>query len=148
MAKSKLQAVVPPTEDTEANDFVLEDQVVHDLNHKEYKVPRVNWGKEIKILKLLKGVMASVAGSGVFREGVTNEEVTANILALVLEEAPDALGKAFAVLTELEEETVDDLFVSEEMAGLVIPFLSSKSRTIGKVLRPYLTSLANANQPS
>lgn len=123
--------------------FVLHEQTVTTINGEVLPVPKICYGREIVITEALKEVMKRIVQSDLLKaklnaagdiESVTTQaESIAILLTVVFEEVPHALGKISAALLEKDEKYVLDNFESEALLGLVLPFLSAKSKSIGAV---------------
>ncbi len=73
-----------------------------------FTIPPTSWGKEIRILRVIKNVMVDVVASGIFQRGVDTAgnpipidetEATQKLLTLLFGSAPEQLTEAVSALT-------------------------------------------------
>ena len=113
----------------------------------EFTVPAISWGREIRLLRVIKDVMQEAMQSGLFNRQldedgnpVTIDENLAiqKFLSLLLGTAPEKLTEAASAITGQKPEWVLEKLTIEPIVELVIFFLRSKQDSLLQVLQPYL----------
>jgi hypothetical protein len=174
----------------DADTFVLHEHKITTIDGERIDIPKCSWGKEMKILALMKNIVKAVIDSGVLTGGgasildaddarraaeaqvrireaqeadeepanedvatinevnqkilLDNVKMIAKLVDEVLVAGPQQLGEAVEILTGRDKQWVEDKLESEEMLGMVIPFLYAKRQSIGKVLGRFtISKLAN-----
>jgi hypothetical protein len=132
-------AATPKTDDFKT--FVPEDQKVTTLDGEEVSVPRISWGKERRILEHINDLLDVIAKSGILTGSKPEGDAMSDLLAFIFKAAPERMTKAVAILLEKEETWVEDNLVSEEIVGLLLPFLQSKRDSLAAVVAKHLAPL-------
>jgi hypothetical protein len=112
----------------------------------------VSWGKEIRILRVVKDVLQELMETGVFKtvaEGETvapghDEDVAMKIMTLLFDKGPGQLTEAASAICGQEKEWVEENLQIEDIIEVLVPFLQRKQELIVKALRPYMSTMTEA----
>lgn len=139
----------------EAEVLVPTPRVYKTVSGAEKTLPPMTWGKEIRILRVVKDILKETIGSGVFKptvdaEGniVMEDDSTAvsQMLVLLFETAPDRITEAASAITGETGKWVEENLISETILEILVPFLKSKQDSILETLKPYLAQAVAASQ--
>lgn len=149
-----------PAEKEDVDVFVPMPAFVNLANGEKKQLPKMTWGREIRVLKVIKNIMAEIVKSGVFNNAAKvdeegnpvpmteeeiiaqNTEATSKIMDLIFELGPKELTEAASAITDESAEWVQENMNVEGIIEIVVPFLRSKQDSIMKVLKPYLQNAA------
>lgn len=131
--------------------LVPEDSTVTTIKGETITLTPLSWGREVKILRIIKDIMGKLGDSHVFdieletdENGVTKvkegqaQELVGRITEVLLDTATDSLTAAVAAIVGKDDKWVEDNLDAERILDILVPFLRSKRDSIGMVLQKYL----------
>src|SRR5438552_4817433 len=136
--KSEKLESTPPETDT----LLPEAQYVTLADGKQFELPLLTWGAELRLLRVFKEILHDVIATGIFSgqamDATDQQAASTKLMTLLLGTAPEKLTEAASALTKQKHEWVLEHLTIETVLELVSRFLSVKSASVGKVLAPYL----------
>jgi hypothetical protein len=121
---------MPETISSDLNVLVPNEFVCHDKVGNEVKVNKPNWGKEIKISKIIAGFIKSLPADKIDTAGQV--KIT-DILPILFETFPDKITDIVSILMEKEPDYICENFTLKGVAELLIPFFQSYSEVLSKL---------------
>ena len=143
-----MSTTTPATKPQPNDDYdvwVLHKHRLVTITGEEHECPKCSWRMERQVLRCIAGVIEPLVSSNVF--AVTTESGGANdqvirILEILLQQAPDKVTEAAAVLTGTDVQWVDENLNIEGIIDLLVPFFASKRKAILERLGPMLERMA------
>ncbi len=102
----------------------------------EITIPRITWGKEIKLLKIASGIMKSVPELANLNADPEKGLQVSDVLKLIpsiLETVPEQITSFVALMLDRTPEWVNDNLSSEDIVKLVFPFFRKFINNLVKV---------------
>lgn len=153
-----IKAVTKPTEDQ----VLIPTPAKVTLNDgTTYEIPAISWGREIRILRVIKTVLQAVFGEEAqppripqITEGMSeaeqdrvraeiaaiNSRMTNHLLQVLLDTGPEQITEAASALFDQKPEWVEENVTIEGILEVLVPFLRNKQYTIMKVFNPFVTA--------
>ncbi len=131
--------------------LVPEDGEVTTITGEKVTFPPLSWGREVKVLRIIKDVMTKLADADVFKidfevdeEGNTKikdgqeTQLISKITGVLLDTATDSLTGAVAAITGKDNKWVEENLDAERILAILVPTLRSKRDSLGVLLQKYL----------
>ena len=131
--------------------LVPEDVEVTTINGDKIVIPPMPWGREVKILRIIKDIMGNLSSSGVFNIPFELDEngdpkisqdaindVMGKVTELLLDTATEKLTQAVATIVNKEPEWVEENLDAERILYILVPFLRDKRDSLGVALQKFL----------
>lgn len=140
--------------------LVPEPEVVKTVKGEVVVIPPVSWGREVRILRIVKDIMAKLSASNLFNMNIKTDEngnalitdeqqteIVGQIMTLLLETATEKLTEAAAAITNRDPKWVEDNLDMEGILNIIVPFLRSKRDSLSATMQKYLSpSVTEASQ--
>lgn len=124
-----------PTVKDDTETFVETPKFVQLVDGSQFPVPICTWGTEIRLIKLLGGIILEIWKSGAFSGQATTNTI-GELLKLLFTDSPERITDAAAAILGQETEFVETRLNGEGVLKLVLPFLQSRLNSIlGEVNR-------------
>lgn len=120
------------TDKVETKDAMLPEANIYTLaSGNKLEVLPLNWGKEIKICKLVAGffsesqMLSAINSISNLKEGDEEDSIEsiAEMIIPLINEAPDAITEIVALITNKDNAFVEESLTSEDVMQVFIPFL-------------------------
>jgi hypothetical protein len=131
--------------------LVPEDTKVTTISGEEVIIPAMPWGREVKILRIIKELMGTLSDSGVFNipfevdengdPKVSSEAMTdvmGKVTELLLDTATEKLTGAVALIVNKDIKWVEDNLDAERIVYILVPFFQDKRDSLSVALRKFL----------
>jgi hypothetical protein len=144
---------------SEADTLFPTPKTVTLLDGEVFTLPIITWGREIRILRVIKAILAGVFGKEATPKRIPviedtmpedekatiraelaaiNAEMTQHLLSVLLEKGPEQITEVASALFNKPGEWIEENVSIETILEVAVPFLRNKQTTILKALNPVL----------
>ncbi len=140
MEQDTIERKAKEQESNETNETVVEkllpdNNIVKLSSGEELEVKPLNWGKEIKVMKLVSGffgesdILTAVQAISKIKDGDENDgeslQIISKILLPAINDAPDAITEIVALITDEDKKFVEESLTSEDVMKIFVPFFKT-----------------------
>jgi hypothetical protein len=119
--------------DVAVESLIPDSNIVKLTSGEELEIKPLTWGKEIKVLKLISSffgdseILTAVQAISKIKDeeedSTESLDVLSKLLLPAIDEAPDAITKIVAIITDETSEFVEESLTSEDVMKVFVPFL-------------------------
>jgi len=133
------------TEDfaVEAQAFAPLDMKVTTINGDELSVPKLSWGKELKLIQIIRKGMSELEDT--MKPDAEGLNVV-NIMTKILEVAPGHITEFVSLVLEQDEQWVQDNLDMPEIFGVIVPLLRTRLNLAQQKVQSYMPEANEAIQ--
>lgn len=132
-------------------------------NGERYTIPPITWGREIRILRVIRTVLNGVFGEAPKRIpqitedmsedqkariagelAAINAQMTQHLLTVLLDEGPEQITEAASALFDQDTQWIEENLTIDRILEALVPFLRNKQMAIMGVLTPVIGAPATS----